>query len=288
MIVLTGAAGFIGSVILGYLNQQGRDDIIIVDNVDSVEKQKNLGNKKYFKHLAREDDFTALPKLEAIIHFGANSNTLETDRQNINRYNIHSTSEWHEIAKQNDAKFIFASSAAVYGNGAGPLNYYADSKLASEQGLYDACILRLFNVYGPNEYHKGRMASTFYHWYNQSKDTGKIKLFKNSENYLRDFIYVEDVAKVVDFFINNYKTGVFDTGTGITKSFAYAANMFKTTINCEIELIEIPEDLKKQYQAYSCANLSKLIDAGYKLTSINTVEQGLAKYLKYLQKTHYY
>jgi ADP-L-glycero-D-manno-heptose 6-epimerase len=287
MIVLTGAAGFIGSVILGYLNSLGRDDIIIVDNFNNIDKQRNLTNKKYFKRLSIEDGFLNLPKLEAVIHFGAISNTLEQNWENINRYNLHSTRQWYEQARKDNAKFIFASSAAIYGNGNGPLNHYATSKLLSEQSLNDACVLRLFNVYGPNEYHKGRMASTFYHWYNQSK-TEEIKLFENSEQYSRDFIYVEDVAKAVNFMLYNYTTGIFDLGTGEPKSFAYVANIFKILVNCDIKAISMPEDLRKQYQTYSCAGLNKSLLIDILPFHITSVDLGLAKYLEYLKSNANY
>ena len=207
MIVLTGAAGFIGSVILGYLNSLGYEDIVIVDDFKNYEQYKNLLGKNYRSIITKPNELPA-GWIEAVIHFGANSSTLEKDWSSIYSTNVKSTREWAEIARQKNAKMIFASTAAVYGNGNGPLNLYGFSKLTSEKELSDAVCLRLFNVYGPNEYHKGRMSSTIYHWYNQLVESNELKIFENSENYHRDFIWVEDIARVVEFFLSNYKPGI--------------------------------------------------------------------------------
>ena len=205
MIALTGAGGFIGSVILGYLNKQGIKDVYLFDDLPTGDQYKNLVGKQYLGLHSTKEIVTDIADFECVIHFGANSSTIERDWSSIYQSNVLSTRRWHDLCRENKIKFIFASSAAVYGNGAGPLNHYAFSKLASEQEITDGVILRLFNVYGPNEYHKGRMASTPYQWHTQLSKTKSINIFENSSEYFRDFIYVEDVARTVYHFLNNYK-----------------------------------------------------------------------------------
>lgn len=289
MIILTGAGGFIGSVILKYLNLQNINDIIIVDDLPSSSQFRNLVEKQYLKILSSRDALELTDSIDAVIHFGANSSTLETNWKSIYKTNIVSTRNWHNFAKKQNAKFIFASSAAVYGNGHGPLNHYAFSKQSSENEITNGVILRLFNVYGPNEYHKGRMASTIYHWYQQLQTDNKIKVFENSDCYYRDFIYVEDVAKVVHFFLNNYKTGTYDLGTGRSTSFQYIANfLLHKTPKSEIEYISMPLDLQKQYQKNTVADTTNLSSAGYNCKELLSIESGILKYLDYLKTNSYY
>jgi ADP-L-glycero-D-manno-heptose 6-epimerase len=287
MIVLTGAAGFIGSVILRYLNNLGYEDIILVDDFKNSEQYKNLLGKNYKSIITHPEE---LPKgtVEAIIHFGANSSTLEKDWNSIYATNILSTKKWAEIARDKHAKMIFASSAAVYGNGNGPLNLYGFSKLVSERELADMVCLRLFNVYGPNEYHKGRMSSTIYHWYNQLVESNELKIFENSKNYLRDFIWVEDVAKVVEFFLQNYRPGIYDLGSGQNTSFDTVADqlIFHMDLGKKTE-IPMPTDLQNQYQINTSANLQNLVAAGFDTNSFSDTNVGIKSYLNYL-KTHSY
>lgn len=288
MIILTGATGFIGSVILQYLNLQGRDDIIIVDEITNEDKFLNIVNKKFYKFLSIDEDTESLDNIEAVIHFGADSNTLNTDWNSIYRYNVSSTRRWYEFALKRNAKFIFASSAAIYGNNNGPTNFYAFSKLCSEQELKQACILRLFNVYGPNEYHKKRMASTPFQWYNQARLTNVIKLFEGSNNFSRDFIFVEDVAKVVYYFLNNYVPGIYDVGTNQSVSFYDLCHIFASYENVQIEEIPMPDDLKKQYQTYSLANTDSLSATGFNCEDLINVKTGILKYLEYLKSSNRY
>jgi ADP-L-glycero-D-manno-heptose 6-epimerase len=287
MIVITGAAGFIGSVILGYLNSLGYEDIILVDDFKNTDQFKNLLGKKY-KFIAADIDELAEIPFEAVIHFGANSSTLETDWSSVYKTNVLSTRAWATLARKHKAKMIFASSAAVYGNGQGPLNLYGFSKLASEQELSDAVCLRLFNVYGPNEYHKGRMASTLFHWYNQLLASNEIRIFENSDQYFRDFVWVEDVARVVGFFLKTYRPGIYDLGSGHNTSFNTVADQLisNLTIGKKI-VIPMPEDLKNQYQTNTCADLTSLTDIGFDTNSFLNTELGIKSYLKYL-KTHSY
>jgi ADP-L-glycero-D-manno-heptose 6-epimerase len=288
MIVLTGAAGFIGSVILGYLNKQGITDIVIVDDFKLPVQYKNLLGKEY-RALCTSISDLPKEKIEAVIHFGANSSTLEQNWSSIYDTNVRSTRRWAEFAQENNAKFIFASSAAVYGNGNGPLNLYGFSKLTSEKELKNQIVLRLFNVYGPNEYHKDRMASTAYHWYNQLSDTSSLKIFENSEHYHRDFIWVEDVARVVEFFLNNYRPGIYDLGSGISTSFNYIADQLIDIVGGGSKnVIAMPDDLKQQYQKNTIADLSSLDIAGFPVASLTTTSQGLKTYVEYLKNHDYY
>lgn len=288
MIVLTGAAGFIGSVILGYLNKQGITDIAIVDDFKLPMQYKNLINKQY-RALCTSIGDLPKDKIEAVIHFGANSSTLEQDWSSIYDTNVRSTRRWAEFAKEHNAKFIFASSAAIYGNGLGPLNLYGFSKLVSEQELQHCVILRLFNVYGPNEYHKGRMSSTAHNWYNQITNTGNLTLFENSDTYHRDFVWVEDVARIVEFFLNNYQPGTYDVGSGISTSFNYIADQMIDAVGAgSKKTIAMPDDLKQQYQTNTIADLLSLANAGFSVDSLTTTSMGLKTYVEYLKNHDYY
>jgi len=284
-IALTGAGGFIGSVVLGYLNKQGIKDILIFDDLPHPEQFKNLIGKQWSAMYSAAD--WGVP-VDCVIHIGANSSTLDTNWKDYYDSNIVSTREWYSWCRSQNIPFIFTSSAGVYGNGKGPESQYAFSKIANEQELTNAVILRLFNVYGPNEYHKGRMASTPYHWYNQLVEDKKLKLFENSVEYYRDFVYVEDVAHVIWHFVNNYKPGVYDVGTGSATNFETVANYMLEHVKGKKKYIPMPEDLCKQYQTWTCANTDALIAAGVDVDSFRTVEQGIAEYVEYLKTHRYY
>ena len=284
-IALTGAGGFIGSVVLGYLNKQGIKDILIFDDLPHPEQFKNLVGKQWSAMYSAAD--WGVP-VDCVIHIGANSSTLDTNWKDYYNPNIVSTREWSSWCKSQQIPLIFTSSAGVYGNGSGPESQYAFSKMANEQELNNAVILRLFNVYGPNEYHKGRMASTPYHWYNQLVEDKKLKLFENSVEYYRDFIYVEDVARVIWHFVNNYKPGVYDVGTGSATNFETVANYMLEHVKGKKKYIPMPVDLYKQYQTWTCANTDSLSAEGIDISSFRTVEQGIAEYVDYLKTYRYY
>lgn len=289
MIVVTGAAGFIGSVIVGYLNKLGIQDIFLFDDLASDKRFKNLIGKSYFSLHLQNERILDWSQIDAVIHFGANTNTLETDWKTIYHTNVQSTRYWHEECRQSETPFIFASSAAVYGNGYGPENHYAFSKLESEQEISDGVILRLFNVYGPNESHKRRMASTVYHWYNQLKDKGEIEIFENSDQYLRDFIYVEDIARIVAHFLNNYKPGIYDVGTGKATSFETVADtLIKHYGSGKKKYIPMPEDLQAQYQKFTQAEAGFLKDSGFDIESLAGIDAGIETYLTYLKTNSFY
>lgn len=285
MIALTGAGGFIGSVVLGYLNKQGLNNVYIFDDLPNKNQFKNLIGKKYSGLYSTEEIVTDLKDFECVIHLGAISNTLENDWNALYKANVLSTRNWHDACRDSGVKFIFSSTAAVYGNGSGPLNQYAFSKLSSEQEITHGVILRLFNVYGPNEYHKDRMASTIFHWFNQLKDEKVIKLFHNSDSYKRDFIWVEDVARIIFHFVKNYREGIYDIGTGKPVSFEHIADHLIAQFNQGDKFyIDIPNDLKLQYQLSTSANTDELEKSGFDINSLLTPELGIYEYIKYLEK----
>jgi ADP-L-glycero-D-manno-heptose 6-epimerase len=283
-IALTGAAGFIGSVVLGYLNKQGVKDVLIFDDLPHPEQFKNLVGKQYSALYSAND--WGVP-VDFVVHLGANSSTLDRSWKDYYDTNVKSTMDWHSWCKSQKIPIIFSSSAGIYGNGQGPESQYAFSKMVSEQILDQAVILRLFNVYGPNEYHKGRMASTVFHWFNQLVEDKKLRLFKNSLEYYRDFIYVEDVARVIWHFINNYQPGVYDVGTGSATNFDTVADYLLENVKGKKKYIDMPEDLQRQYQTWTKADTTALEQAGVDISSFRTAAQGIAEYAEYL-KTHSY
>lgn len=288
MLVLTGAGGFIGSVVLGYLNSLGIDDVVLFDDLPYADQYKNLTNKKYISLHSTEEMFDTFSNINGVIHLGANSSTLERNWTDLYRTNVLSTRQWNRICLDYKIPFIFTSSAAVYGNGNGPLNHYAFSKQASENEIYGV-VLRLFNVYGPNEYHKGRMASTAYHWYHQLKDTANIKIFENSQNYFRDFIWVEDVAKTIAYFLENYQPGVYDLGQGHSNNFEEVADCLISSYGSGSKVyVPIPKDLRGQYQNNTCANIDTLVAAGVNVSDFLTIDQGIERYLSYLKLSKIY
>lgn len=287
MIALTGAGGFIGSVILKYLNDAGIDDVYLFDDLPTGDQFRNLVGKRYLGLHSTEEIITDIREFDAVIHFGANSSTLERDWNKVYKTNVLSTRMWHDLCAEHDKKFIFASSAAVYGNGAGPLNHYSFSKLVSEQEIGQGVILRLFNVYGPNEYHKGRMASTVYHWFQQLRNTGEINIFKGSNQYFRDFIYVGDVAKTVLHFLENYQTGIYDLGTGAAVSFETVADtLIEEYGQGEKNYIDMPEDLKAQYQRHTCADI-EFLKQNAPIDFLD-IKQGVSRYVEYLNSDRYF
>lgn len=289
MIALTGAGGFIGSVVLGYLNRLGINDVVLFDDLSNEQQFKNLIGKQFISLHSTEEFFEYSNDVDAVIHLGANANTLDKDWKSIYKTNVLPTRTWNDFCKKNQIPFIFASSAAVYGNGTGPLNHYAFSKYLSENEI-QAVILRFFNVYGPNEYHKGRMASVVYHWYKQIKETNKIEIFEGSDRYFRDFIFVEDVAKIIVHFLNhNYQPGIYDVGTGKTTSFEFVADrLIDLNKSGYKKHIKMPEDLHKQYQKNTCAALENLKKAKFDTETLIHPAQGIQLYFDYLDAGYTY
>ncbi len=302
MIVVTGGAGFIGSNLVYGLNKRGITDILIVDSLKNSTKQRNLNalnfviDKKDF--LEKISNFK---RISVIFHNGACSDTMETDGEYMMRNNYDYSKALLHFCVENKVRFIYASSASVYGNGNNgfkenpeceyPLNVYAFSKYIFDKYVrhnwskinIQVVGLRYFNVYGPQENHKGRMASVINHFHNEIKTEGKMKLFEGSENFLRDFIYVEDVIRVNLFFFDNpSRRGIFNCGSGKAESFLKIAEIMKGLYEkAEIEFIPFPESLKDKYQKFTEADLSKLREQGYhgKFTSL---EEGVKSYCKIL------
>jgi ADP-L-glycero-D-manno-heptose 6-epimerase len=284
MIVITGAAGFIGSVVLGYLNSIGMDNIAVFDDLPDNRQCLNLATKKFKRIYAIDEVADIRANIDRVIHLGANSNTLEQNWQSLYKTNIQSTRQWSKFCEKHAIPFIFASSASVTGNGLGPLNNYALTKLISEREVNGA-ILRLFNVYGPNEYHKGRMASTIFHWYNQIQTENEFRVFVNSNQFTRDFIWVEDVAKVIHQLVVNFVPGNYDVGTGVSTKFSDVANALQRYFpNAKLKNINMPPDLTAQYQISTKANVTALNSIGIDTDQFLTVDQGVTEYIKYLDQ----
>lgn len=310
MIIVTGGAGFIGSCIVRSLNNAGCTGIIIVDNIAETDKWMNMRNKKYIKYVHKSIFLEELPtysNVEAIIHMGAQSATTERNFDYLWNNNFEYTKSLWNYCADKQIPFIYASSAATYGDGSLgfddsmdidqllPLNGYGYSKQ-----LFDLWVkhqakvfppqyagLKFFNVYGPNEYFKGSMASMVFHGFRQIKETGKIKLFKScNPNYvdggqLRDFVYVKDVCNVIMWLLENNKvSGLFNVGTGRAQSFAELATATFHALDLEpnIEYIDMPEKLRGKYQYYTQAEMNKLHSVGYSYPFAN-LEIGVKDYV---------
>lgn len=316
--IVTGGAGFIGSCIVRTLNDAGKDDIIIVDDIGKTEKWLNLRNKRYIEYIHKSRFLGRLPELkhiEAIIHMGACSDTTERNFDYLWDNNLEFTKTLWNYCAQKDIPFIYASSAATYGDGSQgfddrddidklmPLNGYGYSKQIFDQWVKHRATafppqyagLKFFNVYGPNEYFKGSMASMIFHGFNQIQKRGTIRLFKScNPNYedgwqLRDFVYVKDVCSVILWLLEHPKvSGLFNVGTGRAQSFyELAAATFRALgLEPQIEYIEMPEHLREKYQYYTKAEMDKLRKAGY-AAQFADLETGAADYVQnYLSKNH--
>ncbi len=316
MIIVTGGAGFIGSCVVRTLNDAGIEDIIIVDNVADSNKWMNMRNKKYVEYVHKSEFLEKLPGykgITSIIHMGAQSSTTEKNFDYLWKNNFDYTRTLWRYCAEAQASFIYASSAATYGDGSKgfddcleiehlqPLNAYGYSKQ-----LFDLWVkqqakdfpaqyvgLKFFNVYGPNEYFKGNMASMIFHGYSQIKDSGMIKLFKSDNpefgdgEQVRDFVYVKDICNVIYWLLQNKKvSGLFNVGTGYAQSFRKLAESIFHALDKEpnIIYIDMPEDLKGKYQYYTKAEMGKLRQAGY-CTPFHDLEAGAMDYVQgYLEK----
>jgi ADP-L-glycero-D-manno-heptose 6-epimerase len=311
MIVVTGGAGFIGSNLIRSLNQQGFSNILVVDNLASSQKYLNLNKLKFYDYIDKSELINLLPKLskiDTIFHQGACSSTTETDANYLIKNNYEYSKQLLHHCLQHQIDFIYASSASVYGNGTDgfkeqpsceyPLNAYAFSKYIFDnyvRKVYDATKhksqvagLRYFNVYGYQENHKGSMASVPFHFFNQAKQNGSIKVFEGSQHFLRDFIFVDDVMEVIKYIFQSGDSGIFNCGTGQARSFMDMANIFARLYgNCQIETIPFPEHLKGKYQTYTQADMALLKETGFALP-FTSLEDGMAKYIDQLKATNGY
>jgi ADP-L-glycero-D-manno-heptose 6-epimerase len=321
MIVVTGGAGFIGSALIAELNNRGITDIIIVDQLVSDQRWMNL-RKLAFADYVESDDFleqiTAdeLPySVEAIFHLGACSSTTETDARYLVKNNYEYTKELASWAVDNEVRFIYASSAATYGDGSAgfsdneddigslvPLNMYGYSKQlfdlwARSNGLFEQIVgLKYFNVYGPNEYHKADMRSFVLKAFEQIQATGKVRLFKSYNpkyadgEQLRDFVYVKDAVDMTLFFYENLAvSGLFNVGTGKAKSWNELAKAVFAAMGrpVNIEYVDMPEIIRDKYQYFTQADMSKLRAAGYKKQPM-PLEEAVKDYVQnYLTTSDY-
>ena len=320
MIIVTGGAGFIGSAIVWKLNTLGFDNILIVDELGKDDKWKNLVGLKYSDFINKDVFIENIEKgldlnAESIIHMGANSSTTEKDADSLIKNNYEYSKSLAKYSINNNVRFIYASSAATYGDGTlgfddnidnlyslRPLNMYGYSKyifdlwLLKNQMLDKVVGLKYFNVYGPNEYHKGDMRSVVNKAYDQIENTGKVRLFKSQNpkykdgEQKRDFIYIKDAVDMTLFFLDNKnKNGLFNIGSGKARTWndlvAAIFNSMNKPVN--IEYIELPEYLAEKYQYFTEANLEKLKKAGCSKLKF-TLEEGVADYVKnYMLKNKY-
>jgi ADP-L-glycero-D-manno-heptose 6-epimerase len=321
MIVLTGAAGFIGSCLLSRLNAEGFTDILLVDDFSSAQKESNYSNHKYELKIERDafqDWMTEHHhKVKFVFHLGARTDTTESNKEVFDRLNLsYSKDIWYFCTKYH-IPLVYASSAATYGSGElgyddtheivdrlKPLNPYGESKNDFDKWVLEQKTappfwagLKFFNVYGPNEYHKGRMASVVFHAFKQIRETGKVKLFRSHHpnfqdgGQLRDFVYVKDVVEVCMFFLN-YRpwSGLYNLGSGHARTFKDLAEATFKALGKEpdIEFIDTPEDIRDKYQYYTQANIAKLKAAGFS-KPFTTLEEGITDYVKnYLEKEQYF
>jgi len=320
MIIVTGGAGFIGSAVVWKLNQQDENNIIIVDELGKDEKWKNLVGLTFDEFIDKHKfikilDESLFNDAEAFIHMGANSSTTEKDAGLLLTNNYKYTKTLADYCLRNNIRFIYASSAATYGDGLlgfdddedgcvklRPLNMYGYSK-----SLFDIWALRnnafkeivgikYFNVYGPNEYHKGEMRSVVHKAFEQVRDTAQVKLFKsgnpkyNDGEQMRDFIYIKDAVDMTLHFLKHKdKSGLFNVGSGKARTWKDLINALFTAMDIpkKIVYIDLPEHLADKYQYFTEANLTKIKKAGYKKT-ITSLEDGVTDYVKnYLMGKQY-
>lgn len=327
MVVVTGAYGFIGSCLIGFLNQKGIKDIIAVDDFSKKQKEANLAGKFIAQRIEREAfiEWYAqnAPSISFVFHIGARTDTTEFDYSIHEKLNVQYSKDIFNICHQNNIPLVYASSAATYGNGElgyddhdpsvsfelKPLNPYGVSKnefdkwvLSRPESSSDSPHwygLKFFNVYGPNEYHKGRMASTIFHFFHQINEKGIVNLFKSHRpdyadgEQKRDFVYIKDVLKVIWFLYENHATvasGLYNLGTGTARPFNdLVKNVFKNVEKpLNIHYVPTPEDIRDKYQYFTEANMDKLKSAGY-AENFYSLEEGIKDYVQnYLKPNKYF
>jgi ADP-L-glycero-D-manno-heptose 6-epimerase len=326
-IIVTGAYGFIGSCLVSFLNQQGFENLILVDEFDADEKELNLLHKKYLVRVERENLFDWLikekPAVDFVFHLGARTDTTEFDYSIHQKLNVEYSQHVWNYCTINNIPLVYASSAATYGEGElgyddnhdiveqlHPLNPYGISKNEFDKWVLHQkdhppfwAGLKFFNVYGPNEYHKARMASVIFHSFNQIKQNGKVKLFKSHKDgfdngeQLRDFVYVKDVVNVcywmMEQTLGGFQTlqglqpGIYNLGTGTARSFndLVKATFAGLDLQPAIEYFDMPEDIRDKYQYFTEAKMEKLINAGYS-TPFFSLEEGVDDYVRHYLNTN--
>jgi ADP-L-glycero-D-manno-heptose 6-epimerase len=323
-IVITGAAGFIGSCLVGFLNENGFHQLILVDEFSRLDKVNNLKDKKFTHRIERDDFFlwldTNKPEISFVFHLGARTDTTEFDYAVHERLNLEYSQLIWDYCMLKQIPLVYASSAATYGSGdqgysddhrlpfsLEPLNAYGISKNEFDKWAIRQVSqppfwagLKFFNVYGPNEYHKGRMASVIWHAYNQIQQTGTVKLFKSHRpdfkdgQQLRDFIYVKDILKVCYWLMEHFKNGIanglYNLGTGRARTFE---DLVRATFSGagkqpQIHYIDIPADIRDKYQYFTEARMEKLRAVGYS-EPFYSLENGVTDYVRnYLSNKNYY
>lgn len=299
--IVTGGAGFIGSALVWRLNQLGQEDILIVDRLDETDKWKNLAPLKFADYMDADafiENLEKFKKTEIILHLGACSATTERDSQYMMRNNYEFTKTLANWSVDNEKRFIYASSAATYGDGSNgmedgaenlenlrPLNVYGYSKhlfdqYAKRNKLFERIVgLKYFNVFGPNENHKGDMRSLVNKAFDQIRETGKLQLFKSAHpdyedgEFGRDFVYVKDTVEMTLHFVENRVGGLFNVGSGEMHTWNELAKAIFNALDQQpnVEFVEMPEHLRDRYQYHTQADLTKIRDTGYegKTTSLN-------------------
>jgi len=330
VILVTGAAGFIGSCMVGYLNRKGYHNIIIVDEFDDENKKPNYEDKKIIARVDRNGLFDWLNdhpmKIDFVFHLGARTDTTEFDYAVLEKLNVDFSKRIWSYCVENNIPLVYASSAATYGDGElgykddhdlpyklNPLNPYGKSKNEFDKWALEESQkskvksqksappnwygLKFFNVYGPNEYHKGRMASVIFHSFNQIKSSGKVKLFRSHKpgykdgEQLRDFVYVKDVVDICYWLMNEKPaSGLYNLGTGKARTFKDLIPAIFKSLNKEpvIEFIDTPLDIRDKYQYFTEADMNKLRRVGYK-EDFYSLEEGVDTYVKnFLLDKKYY
>lgn len=320
-IVITGAAGFIGSCVVTRFNSEGLFNLVLVDDFSKHEKDKNLAGKHFSKKIERTEFLdwfgNNLHEITAVIHIGARTDTTEFNKSIFDELNLNYTKRIWQLCSSGSIPLIYASSAATYGLGEfgyddneemipnlKPLNPYGDSKNDFDVWALQQPAspphwhgLKFFNVYGPNEYHKARMASVIFHSFNQIQTNGRVKLFRSHKpeykdgGQLRDFVYVKDVVEVIWHLYSNHPTsGIYNLGSGKARSFEdLALAVFKALDKTpQIDFIDTPADIRDKYQYFTEANMQKLLATGYS-KAFTTLEQGVRDYVtNYLSRSQYY
>ena len=321
VIVVTGAAGFIGSYLTGYLNELGYTQLVLVDDFSNEHKVPNLRDKKYIHKVHREQFFDWIKShpglIKYVFHLGARTDTTEMDYEVHKKWNLDYSKNMWEVCTKHNIPLVYASSAATYGNGEHgyednhdiikqlqPLNPYGVSKnefdiwaLNQPQSPPFWAGLKFFNVFGPNEYHKGRMASVIMHAFNQIKSNGAVKLFRSHNpdykdgEQIRDFIYVKDVVNICVWLMENQpQSGLYNTGTGKARTFLALVRAIYSTLDIpeNINFIDTPIDIRDKYQYFTEANMQKLRAAGYE-KPMYSLEEGVKEYVNdFLLGNKYY
>ena len=323
MIIITGGAGFIGSAMLWELNSKGEEDVIVVDDLGSTttEKWRNLSGLHFADFISIELfaellERNALEGISAIIHMGANSSTTETNADQLLSNNFGYSKKIASFCMKHDVRLIYASSAATYGDGSNgysdaieglaalrPLNMYGYSKhlfdrwAVKRQVLNHAAGLKFFNVYGPNEYHKGDMSSVVFKAFHQIGEKGALNLFQSHRpdyrdgEQTRDFVYVRDCTRIMAWMLENPSAvGLFNIGSGKPRSFNDLAAATFSALGCQsvINYTPMPETLRDKYQYYTCADITRLRQAGF-CETLTSIEEGIKEYVqRYLTSTNPY